>query len=720
MMTTAELALLRAADPKAVLPGIDTPTGNQTAASQLTSYTSITTNPSAPFYYVPSLNEVIVKQDGAVLSGYNFGTAGVMLLANDVTIKNSTFSGTTGLYSVWQPVGYTGATVTGDTFTGGSLSNPLPLSAFIGSETSVNILGNRFINAPADACDIRGGTVTGNYFSGAGFSTLGEHPDAIWVTDSYAPTQISNNFIDWTWSDGAMTNAPMTGSDNDAIRITVEQGSVSNVSVTGNYLLGGSSTVDAGNAGDKGVFSNINVSNNMIGFGQYHDFMVGPQTGVTETGNTIFDYTNPAYSAKAWAAYLASGIATNNLVVATSAGDDITGLASGSTTLYGAGTAEHLYGTANETVFVGGYGTQYMWGGSGTNIFKYLSIADSTANGGEDLIGNFHVAKDVVDLSAIDSNLGAAGTQGFTFIGAAAFSGGGGQVRYVLDKANDQTDVEADLVGDSEPDLVIRLSGLLNLTAANFALGATGAQSASAIHPSAVAAPAAHDFGNAATISLAMSEAVGVSGAPVLLLNDGAKAFYDSARSTTTNLVFDYTAGTESSTGLAVEGVKLRGGASIGNRAGIAVDLSSADVDATGSAPVAIAVGKFTIAGGGNIDIFAPSSAKVTFAPGATGELTLAHSQSFVGRIAGFAPGASIDLADILYGSGTSTNYTENASLTRGMLTINDGAHAADIALLGSYLTANFATSNDGHGGTLVAEVPALSLVHSVLAPAHL
>ena len=67
------------------------------------------------------------------------------------------------------------------------------------------------------------------------------------------------------------------------------------------------------------------------------------------------------------------------------------------------------------------------------------------------------------------------GAQNFTFIGTAAFSGAGGQVRYQQDPANNCTWVQADLAGDSSPDLVIKLSGLQTLTAANFAL--TAAQS---------------------------------------------------------------------------------------------------------------------------------------------------------------------------------------------------------------------------------------------------
>src|SRR5271166_4190070 len=91
MYTSAELQLLRNADPGAVLPGIDTPAGNSLPVASLTPASQITQNKSAPYYYDPVNNGIIVKQDGAVLSGINFGTAWVAIDANNVTIQNCTF-----------------------------------------------------------------------------------------------------------------------------------------------------------------------------------------------------------------------------------------------------------------------------------------------------------------------------------------------------------------------------------------------------------------------------------------------------------------------------------------------------------------------------------------------------------------------------------------------------------------------------------------------------
>ena len=75
----------------------------------------------------------------------------------------------------------------------------------------------------------------------------------------------------------------------------------------------------------------------------------------------------------------------------------------------------------------------------------------------------------MIDLSHIDADITTAGVQNFTFIGDAPFSGGA-QVRYQLNPTNGTTTVQAALAGDTTADFTITLTGLVPLTAANFAL----------------------------------------------------------------------------------------------------------------------------------------------------------------------------------------------------------------------------------------------------------
>ena len=211
MITAAEIQMVRDADPGAVLPGIDTPTGNPYATSTLLDVTKITQNSKAPYYYNPSTNDVYVTQAGAVLSGINFGTATVVLDASNVTIEDCTFTGTTGYYAIDQAGANSGATVENCTFTGSK--SPTEYNSWINSlQGSMTIENNTFLNSPGDAIDMHGGVVSGNYFSGAGYLP-GAHADAIWVPSSTG-TIITDNFIDGT----ASANSP--AGENSDLRLT--------------------------------------------------------------------------------------------------------------------------------------------------------------------------------------------------------------------------------------------------------------------------------------------------------------------------------------------------------------------------------------------------------------------------------------------------------------------------------------------------------------------
>ncbi len=465
MYTSAELQLLRNADLGVKIPGIDTAAGNPLAAVSLKPLSSLSTSASQAIYYNPSLNTVYVQGNGAALNGYNLGSAYVVVVGQNDSIENCTFNGSTGPFAVGEYNAGTNLTVADCTFTGNPASSCL--AAIYSPTGSMTITNNKFINTAGDGIRaFGGGLISGNYFSGAGNDGAAGHPDAIWITDSSAPITISDNFIDWS------VNPAATGSDafgNDCVRITAECGSVSNVSVTGNFLLGGETSIDAGNEGTAGTFSNISVTDNYMGFALAHAFYPGPMTGVTASNNVIFDYTNPIYSEDAWASYKAAGLPTANLVVSTD-GSTISNSNSGSTTLYGSSGAE-LFGSeaSSETNFVGGYGRQLTFGGRGANIFTYLSPADSTS-ADPDFVYSFDRAKDVIDLSNIDADMTAAGVQSFTFIGTNAFTSAGAEVRYQLNTANDTTLVQATLAGDTAPDLQIQIFGLVPLTASNFAL----------------------------------------------------------------------------------------------------------------------------------------------------------------------------------------------------------------------------------------------------------
>ena len=454
MITAAEIQTIRDNVPGAVLPGIDTMTGNPYATSSLLDVTKITQNSKAPYYYSPSRNMVFVNQAGAVLSGINFGDATVIINANNVTIKDCTFTATTSFWAIAQNPAASGATVENCTFVGSK--SPTEGNDWISSSLNITIKDSTFLNSPTDSIDIHSGVVTGNYFSGEGYGTL-EHADTIYVTGSTGPTTITDNFIDETPNPGS------AGFSNSDMRLTNEFGDLNDVTVSGNYLLGAGFAVEAGSTNTTYTISNVSIANNDIGFQAFGPYYYTTTGVATVTGTTMVDFSNPTASTQALAAYQAAGLPTANVVSGTSGGAGGSGLAP--TTILGNGfVSAHLGAGAGETNFVGGAGSQDLFGGLGANILTYLAIGD-----GGDRVANFDPAKDVIDLSHIDADITQPGVQNFTFIGTAPFSGDP-QVRYQLNPTNNTTTVQAALAGDPSADFTITLAGLAPLSAANFAL----------------------------------------------------------------------------------------------------------------------------------------------------------------------------------------------------------------------------------------------------------
>ncbi|MGD0721624.1 MAG: NF038122 family metalloprotease [Roseiarcus sp.] len=111
-------------------------------------------------------------------------------------------------------------------------------------------------------------------------------------------------------------------------------------------------------------------------------------------------------------------------------------------------------------------------------------------------------------------------------------------------------------------------------------------------------------------------------------------------------------------------------------------------------------------------------SAAIAFAASGGGTLRLDASVPFGGLIAGFGQPEHLDLSDIGFGSSTQFGFTEAASNLSGTLMVTDGLHTANLTLLGQYVTAQFTSASDGHGGTLIGDPPVVTMTDS--APASL
>ena len=100
------------------------------------------------------------------------------------------------------------------------------------------------------------------------------------------------------------------------MRITNEFGNTNNVTVSGNYLIGAGVQLSKSSKHEQRTYtiSNISVTNNYIGFQCVWPYYPAPTTLATVTGNTTVDFTNPAASTQALAAYVAAGVPTANVV----------------------------------------------------------------------------------------------------------------------------------------------------------------------------------------------------------------------------------------------------------------------------------------------------------------------------------------------------------------------------------------------------------------------
>jgi len=122
--------------------------------------------------------------------------------------------------------------------------------------------------------------------------------------------------------------------------------------------------------------------------------------------------------------------------------------------------------------------------------------------------------------------------------------------------------------------------------------------------------------------------------------------------------------------------------------------VGATDVPSSPSTSLAVAAGT-------TVEVSSAFDKQATFV-GDTGTLKLDNSSSFAGTVAGMTGQDTIDFAYIDPTKMQQPTYSGTAS--GGNLTVTDGSHTANIALLGDYMASTFVTSSDGHGGTNVVD----------------
>jgi Ca2+-binding RTX toxin-like protein len=145
----------------------------------------------------------------------------------------------------------------------------------------------------------------------------------------------------------------------------------------------------------------------------------------------------------------------------------------------GDNAANYLYAGAGNDIISGGggkdtlggdVGVDTLTGGAGADTFLFYGGWSGKTASTRDVITDFAVGSDHLDLSGFDADTSKSGMQHFRFQSTegASFTGVAGQLHYVYKAGT--TIVEGDLNGDRKADFQIELDGIKHLTAHDFLL----------------------------------------------------------------------------------------------------------------------------------------------------------------------------------------------------------------------------------------------------------
>ncbi len=180
----------------------------------------------------------------------------------------------------------------------------------------------------------------------------------------------------------------------------------------------------------------------------------GNGTGNTITGNA----GNNTLRGKAGGDSLSGGDGED--VIRGGKGTDTLSGGDGDDTLRGGRSNDTLNGGNDNDILLGGLGSDTLTGGTGADLFVFNRKNDST-NTGNDVITDFSLGEDLVDLSGLPGAL--------TLIGSSGFSGTAGEVRVVTTGGSNNV-IRVDLDGDGSGDMKILVQGVTGLGEDDFIL----------------------------------------------------------------------------------------------------------------------------------------------------------------------------------------------------------------------------------------------------------
>ena len=255
-------------------------------------------------------------------------------------------------------------------------------------------------------------------------------------------------------------------------------------------ILNGITSIDAGSGNDTVIGSAsadtiIGGSGNDVLQGGFGDdlFRVG-----TSAGTDSFDGgagTDTIIASAANVSLTVTGVSLTGIeainsggfsglkLVGTSSANmlDFSGLTLTGVSLINGGSGnDTIVGSSGADVIEGNSGRDILTGGLGADVFDFNLTSHSRGSTSIDLITDFTLGSDHIDLSTIDANTSLIGNDAFIFIDATGFSGVAGQLRYDNTSIAGIIRILADVDGNKTVDMEIQLAGSLNLTASDFYL----------------------------------------------------------------------------------------------------------------------------------------------------------------------------------------------------------------------------------------------------------
>ena len=227
------------------------------------------------------------------------------------------------------------------------------------------------------------------------------------------------------------------------------------------YLIGAVAVGATGNDVNNILYGHANTAANVLSGG------LGNDTYYVSTGDSVVENLNAGTDTVVAYVNFALGANAENLTAGVTTDLQLTGNALNNVITGNAGKDGLGGGDGNDTL-VGGAGADTLTGGLGADVFDFNLVTESGVGiTARDLITDFLVGTDRIDLVNIDANVATAGDQAFAFIGAGAFTGAG-QLRFSFDGTN--TLVQGNIDAALGVDFEILLMGNHTLAAANFVL----------------------------------------------------------------------------------------------------------------------------------------------------------------------------------------------------------------------------------------------------------